>query len=101
MSTFSLDISCALCLFQVQRDINLTDRSQTTTNVDSFNIVSSKITNQSSTAESPLGMLYFCFAWPFRELRLLWLESTADAKAPSIFDDVSNISATSSKSHIS
>ena len=104
MSIFSLDIRCVLCLFQVQRDINLTDRSQTTTNVDSFNIVSSsKLANQSksTTAKSPLGMLYFYFAWPPRELRSLWLESTPDAQAPSSYD-ASSISATgSSKSHIS
>ena len=68
--------------------------------MDSFNVISSTLTNQSSAPESPLGMLYFCFAWPpTRELRLLWLESAPDSDVP--LDDVSSLSATSRKSHIS
>ena len=100
MPTFSFIICCTI--IQVQGDINLTDRSQTTTNMDSFNAISSTLTNQSSAPESPLGhgIPYFYFARPPRGLRLLWfLESTTDA-APS-FEDVSSLSATSGKSHIS
>jgi hypothetical protein len=92
--SFSLNISCTIIQVQGDSDINLIDRSQTITNMNSFNVISSTLTNQFSAPESPLGhgILYFYFAWPTREIRLLWfLESTHNA--PSSFDDVSSLSA--------
>ena len=64
MSSFSLNISYTI----IQGDVNLIDRSQTTTNMDSFNDISTilmdsfnntttTLTSQPSAPESPLGIL--------------------------------------------
>lgn len=55
MSTLSLNINYTI----VQGDIFLIDRSRTTTNMDSFNVMTTTLTSQSTEPEFPLGMLFF------------------------------------------
>ena len=63
------------------------DGSQTTTNMDSFNIITTTHAGQSSAPESPLGILILCCCLKnLTETRSLWLESTPRASV----DDVSS-----------
>ena len=74
MATFFLFISSYTI---IQGDVHHIDRSQTTTNTDSFNITTSLATGSQSSApdsESPLGILdLLCCLKNLTEIRLLSL----------------------------
>lgn len=87
MATFSL--------FTSSYTINLIDRSQSTTNMDSFNDITSTLTSQSIVPRSPPGILIFCCC--LVNLTEIKLESTPSA--PFDDSDVSS-SVADSKWHI-
>ena len=79
MSTLPLYINYTI--FQVQGDMNLIDRRQTTTvaNVDSFNVMTTTLAGQSSAPESPFGHgilhLYFARATSSAKINAVRIDS--------------------------